>query len=62
MRITAAHVLMPILCLGVGIVLIHVGLFCAWGLVWAVAGGFFVTVMTTLDSANWIMAQRRTPA
>jgi hypothetical protein len=44
MKITPAHILMPILSLGVGIVLLYVGLFRAWGPVWAVAGGFFITV------------------
>jgi hypothetical protein len=44
MRITPAHVLMPILCLGVGVALLYVGLYRAWGLVWAVAGGFSITV------------------
>jgi hypothetical protein len=44
MKITPAHVLMPILCLVVGIALLYVGLYRAWGLVWAVAGGFFITV------------------
>jgi hypothetical protein len=43
-KITLVHVLMPILCLVVGAVLVYVGLFRAWGLVWAVAGGFFITV------------------
>ena len=44
MRITPAHFLMPILCLGVGIALIYFGLFRAWGPVWAAAEGFFITV------------------
>jgi hypothetical protein len=44
MKITPAHVLMPILCLGVGIALIYVGLYRGWGSVWAVVGGFFITV------------------
>jgi hypothetical protein len=44
MEITPAHVLLPILCIVVGIVLIYVGLFGGWGLVWAVGGGFFITV------------------
>jgi hypothetical protein len=43
MEITPAHVLLPILCIVVGIVLIYVGLFGGWGLVWAVGGGFFIT-------------------
>lgn len=44
MRITPAHVLMPVLCLAVGIALVYVGLSGGWGLVWAVGGGFFITV------------------
>jgi hypothetical protein len=44
MKITPAHVVMPILCLEAGIALIYVGLSRAWGPVWAVAGGFFITI------------------
>ena len=44
MKITAVHILMPILCIVVGMVLVYVGLSRGWGLVWAVGGGFFVTV------------------
>jgi hypothetical protein len=44
MKVTPAHILMPILCIMVGIALVCVGLFGGWGLVWAAGGGFFVTV------------------
>jgi hypothetical protein len=43
-RITPAHVLMPVLCLAVGMALVYVGLSGGWGLVWAAGGGFFITV------------------
>jgi hypothetical protein len=44
MKITPAHILMPILCMLVGIVLIYLGTSVGWGSVWAMAGGFFITV------------------
>jgi hypothetical protein len=42
MKITRGHVLMPILCIVLGVVLIILGTSAGWGLVWAMGGGFFV--------------------
>jgi hypothetical protein len=42
MKITREHVLMPILCIVLGVVLIVLGTSAGWGLVWAMGGGFFV--------------------
>ncbi len=42
MKITRGHVLMPILCIVLGVVLIILGTSAGWGLVWTMGGGFFV--------------------
>jgi len=44
MKVTPAHYTMPLLPIGAGAVLVYLGLFADWGLVWAAAGGFFLTV------------------
>ena len=44
MKITPVGVLLPILCLVVGVALVYAGLSAGWGLVWAMGGGFFITV------------------
>jgi hypothetical protein len=43
-RITAAHVWVPILVILIGLALICLGLRGGWGAVWAAAGGFFVVL------------------
>jgi hypothetical protein len=42
MKITRGHVLMPILCIVLGVVLIILGTSAGWGLAWVMGGGFFV--------------------
>ena len=44
MKIAPSRIILPALCLLVGGVLIYMGLSAGWGLVWALGGGFFVTV------------------
>jgi hypothetical protein len=57
MNITAAHIVMPIVCIMVGLSLIYMGLFAGWGLVWAMGGGFFVTigVGAVLLTLAWVL-------
>jgi len=44
MKITPTSIFLPILCLVVGAALVYAGLAAGWGLVWAMGGGFFITV------------------
>ena len=44
MKVTPAHYVMPLLPISVGALLIDLGLFADWGLVWAAGGGFFLAV------------------
>jgi ABC-type Fe3+ transport system permease subunit len=57
MKITAAHFLVPILCILVGAVLIYLGLRAGWGVVWAAGGGFFVTLGISAEvlALAWVL-------
>ena len=44
MKITPAHIILPIIAILVGMALIYAGLWGGWGIVWAAGGGFFIAV------------------
>jgi hypothetical protein len=44
MKITPAHIILPLVALGLGCLLLYQGLWSGWGSVWASGGAFFASI------------------
>jgi hypothetical protein len=57
MKITPAHIILPIIAILVGMAIIYAGLWGGWGIVWAAGGGFFIVLGlgATLLTLAWAL-------
>jgi len=57
MKITPAHIILPIIAILVGMALIYAGLWGGWGIVWTASGSFFIAVGlgATLLTLAWTL-------